>query len=416
MNKSERRLLIATDCLSEGINLQEGFNSLIHYDLAWNPNRLEQREGRIDRFGQQSDVVEVALLYGSNNPIDGVVLEVLLRKAREIRKSIGISVPFPENSASVMEAVTNAILLKPTVTVKQVSHQLSIFEAEEIEIEKNRVARAFDEAEAREKLSRSRFAQNSIKANELESDLKEIDDAIGNAQVVQDFILDALRFIGVQIDKKKDGFRIYTSNIPEKLRGLLSPKSEIDISFKSPTPAGFKYIGRNHPFVEQLSNTIINDSLEQAKPCAARSAVIRTSEVSKKTVLVQLRVRNVIVEQPTNKQIVAEEMWLWGYRGDFNSNDYILKDEAYNLLMNVSASSNIENSEKFYWLNEELSWIEDETKFRLQTDPVALERSNHLVESHSKFRKLVSGNNYKVVEPVLPMDVLGVYILLPEVK
>ena len=126
MNKSERRLLIATDCLSEGINLQEGFNALLHYDLPWNPNRLEQREGRIDRFGQQAETVEVALLYGSNNPIDGVVLEVLLRKAREIRRSIGIAVPFPENSASVMEAVTKSILLKPSVSVKPVSKQLAI--------------------------------------------------------------------------------------------------------------------------------------------------------------------------------------------------------------------------------------------------------------------------------------------------
>lgn len=147
MNKSERRLLIATDCLSEGINLQEGFNALLHYDLPWNPNRLEQREGRIDRFGQHSDSVEVALLYGSNNPIDGVVLEVLLRKAREIRRSIGISVPFPENSASVMEAVTHAILLKPSVSVQQASHQLTMFVAEEIEAEKYRVAKAFEEAE-----------------------------------------------------------------------------------------------------------------------------------------------------------------------------------------------------------------------------------------------------------------------------
>jgi len=57
MNKSERRLLIATDCLSEGINLQDGFNGLLHYDLPWNPNRLEQREGRIDRFGQQAETV-----------------------------------------------------------------------------------------------------------------------------------------------------------------------------------------------------------------------------------------------------------------------------------------------------------------------------------------------------------------------
>ncbi len=40
------RVLVATDCLSEGINLQEYFSAVVHYDLPWNPNRLEQREGR----------------------------------------------------------------------------------------------------------------------------------------------------------------------------------------------------------------------------------------------------------------------------------------------------------------------------------------------------------------------------------
>ena len=72
--------------------------------------------------------------------------------------------------------------------------------------------------------------------------------------------------------------------------------------------------------------------------------------------------------------------------------------------------------EQVYWLNEEMQWVKDETSFRKQTDEVALERAHHLVESHTRFKKLVSGNKYKVVEPVLPMDVLGIYILLPEVK
>jgi hypothetical protein len=40
------RVLVATDCLSEGINLQDDFDAVLHYDLPWNPNRLEQREGR----------------------------------------------------------------------------------------------------------------------------------------------------------------------------------------------------------------------------------------------------------------------------------------------------------------------------------------------------------------------------------
>lgn len=415
MNKSERRLLIATDCLSEGINLQEGFNALLHYDLPWNPNRLEQREGRIDRFGQQSDKVEVALLYGSNNPIDGVVLEVLLRKAREIRRSIGISVPFPENSASVMEAVTNAILLKP-VSVSQVTHQLSLFVAEEIEEEKNRVAKAFEEAEQREIASRSIFAQNAIKAHEIESDLKEVDDAIGDVKAVENFVIESLRFMGVQVDAKKEGYTVYVTNIPQRLRDLLTDKNNIQISFKSPTPTGYKYIGRNHPFTEHLSQHIINRALQGENNSAARAAVLRSADVKQKTVLFQLRVRNVIAEQPSNKQIVAEEMWLWGYEGEVHQKQFIDQEKAFHLLMNTQPSRNIEDGEKVYWLNEEMEWVRDENKFRQQTDAVALERANHLVESHTRFKKLVSGNTYKVVEPVLPMDVLGIYILLPEIK
>jgi SNF2 family DNA or RNA helicase len=52
LSANPQRLLVATDCLSEGIDLQEHFDAVVHYDLPWNPNRLEQRESRVDRFGQ----------------------------------------------------------------------------------------------------------------------------------------------------------------------------------------------------------------------------------------------------------------------------------------------------------------------------------------------------------------------------
>lgn len=416
MNLSERRLLIATDCLSEGINLQEGFNAVLHYDLPWNPNRLEQREGRIDRFGQKSPDVQVALLYGSNNPIDGVVLEVLLRKAEEIRKSIGISVPFPENSASVMEAVTKAILLKPSVSIKQVHRQLALFDDERIEEEKNKAKAAFDKAAEREKLSRSIFAQHAIKAHEIEADLKEMDEAIGDVKAVEQFVIESLRFLGVQVDVKKEGYKVYTSNIPQRLREMLTDRQEIQITFKSPTPVGYKYLGRNHPFTEHLSQHIINGALQRKNGCAARAAVIRTVAVQQKTTLFQFRVRNVIAEQPGNKEIVAEEMWLWGYHGGIRQQQFIGKEEALKLLMGSGATQNMEKPEQAYWLNEEMEWVFDEKTFRSFTDGVALERANHLVTMHTKVRSMVGGTKYKVVEPVLPMDVLGIYILLPEIK
>jgi superfamily II DNA or RNA helicase len=416
MNKSERRLLIATDCLSEGINLQQGFNALLHYDLPWNPNRLEQREGRIDRFGQQAETVEVALLYGSNNPIDGVVLEVLLRKAREIRRSIGIAVPFPENSASVMEAITKSILLKSSVVVKPMEKQLELFEDERIKAEKNKIAKSLEEAEQREKVSRSIFAQNAIKANEIEADLKEVDDAIGDVKTVEQFVVESLRFMGVQVEVKKEGYKIYATNIPQRLRDLLTDKNDIQISFKSPTPAGYKYIGRNHPFTEHLTHNIINSALQGAKNNVSRASVLRTTDVNHKTVLFQFRVRNVIAEQPNNKEIVAEEMWLWGYEGELDQKQFLGKEAAIEILMGVKATQNMEQTEQAYWLDEEMLWVMDDVSFRKQTDEVALQRAHHLVESHTRFKKLVSGNKYKVVEPVLPMDVLGIYILLPEIK
>ncbi len=92
------KVLVATDCLSEGVNLQADFQAVIHYDLAWNPTRHEQREGRVDRFGQPSDVVRALLIYGEDTGIDGIILDVLLRKHEAIRKDLGISVAVPPQS------------------------------------------------------------------------------------------------------------------------------------------------------------------------------------------------------------------------------------------------------------------------------------------------------------------------------
>src|SRR5690606_17223290 len=109
MGAFEKRVLIATDCLSEGINLQEHFNAVLHYDLPWNPNRIEQREGRVDRYGQTAPEIKTYMLYGDNNPMDKFILEVLIRKVRDIKRSIGVSIPIGENNKSLMTELTNKI-------------------------------------------------------------------------------------------------------------------------------------------------------------------------------------------------------------------------------------------------------------------------------------------------------------------
>lgn len=63
---SKVRILLATDAASEGINLQNHCSRLFHYEIPWNPNRMEQRNGRVDRYGQNAKEVNIFHFVGSN--------------------------------------------------------------------------------------------------------------------------------------------------------------------------------------------------------------------------------------------------------------------------------------------------------------------------------------------------------------
>ena len=423
MEPAKQRVLVATDCLSEGINLQELFTGVIHYDLPWNPNRLEQREGRVDRFGQTAKTVKACLLYGADNPIDGVVLDVLLRKVREIKKATGINVPFPEDSQSIIDTITQALLLNPDrkIGVKKGPKQteFDFSDCDEAKTAERQVTAKIKEAADREKLSRGIFAQNAIQAAEIEEDLKTVDEAIGDPRAVQDFVVGVLQnLFGVQVttDKKEDGFHVVTANFPPQLQNLLPAGNTVAISFVSPAPKGFFYLGRNNKFVEQLCQIVMANTLARQDRRAARAAVIRTRDVTRKTTLLLFRCRNVI-EQARDRganphQIVAEEMLLWGWRGTLDDRDFLAHDAATALLGSVRASSDLTPQARAGFLSadlEALAGLDDEF------DKIAEEQSKRLVAAHERFSALMDKQRYQVVYPVLPMDLLGIYILLPEV-
>ena len=79
------QVLVATEAAGEGINLQV-CNILFNYDIPWNPNRLEQRMGRIHRYGQEKDCL--IFNFVATNTIEGHVLERLLDKLKEIRDAL----------------------------------------------------------------------------------------------------------------------------------------------------------------------------------------------------------------------------------------------------------------------------------------------------------------------------------------
>ena len=99
---SNVRILLATDAASEGLDLQNYCSNLIHYEIPWNPNRMEQRNGRIDRHGQKASEVKIYHFVGKNyaqSNTQGVApgelegdLEFLMRaalKVNNIREDLG---------------------------------------------------------------------------------------------------------------------------------------------------------------------------------------------------------------------------------------------------------------------------------------------------------------------------------------
>lgn len=416
MGGAKQRVLIATDCLSEGINLQQHFSGVLHYDLPWNPNRLEQREGRVDRFGQIAPKVKACLLYGADNPIDGIVLDVLLRKVREIKRSTGINVPFPEDSQSIIDTITQALLLNPNrqIDKKRNKNQIefNFGDFEEAATAKANVTRKVDEAAEREKASRSIFAQNAIKAQEIEADLKEVDEAIGDPYAVEEFVTASLNnLFGVQITKDSKGYKLVMGNLPPQLQDLLPAHDPVKISFYSPTPEGYYYLGRNHRFVEQLCQLVMANTLAHVDRRAARAAVIRTKNVHIKTTLLLFRCRNVIEQRKGGHEIVAEEMLLWGWRGTPQQKEFLGHSEAKSLLVEARASSDLSPQARAGFLENELKLLDvlEEDFMR-----VSEQQSQRLVEAHERFSALMDKESYQVVHPVLPMDLLGIYILLPD--
>lgn len=419
-----QRIMVATDCLSEGVNLQDHFSAVIHYDLPWNPNRLEQREGRVDRYGQTAKKVKCIVLYGRDNPIDGAVLDVLIRKANKIHRALGISVPVPMESNSVQEAVFKSLFDKVT-EVKQLTlfphgTQWGEFtsppappEAEQLTLDLVvndapivEVHQSWDRAVEREKQNRTRFAQRAIKPEEIKQELEESDRILGSQDNVREFVRDACARLNCPLVKQKRGWLL--SSIPEKLEFILGSESRL-ITFDSPAPEGVEYIGRNHPLVEGLSRYLLEQALTNTKfPVASRCGFTVTDAVTKPTVILLLRLRH-LLSSPRNQDLLAEECSIGAFTGSPNDPQWLSEDEAIALWQKVEPNDDYPLGRMQAVMERVVSSLPD---LEGALKAIASSRAEVLQESYQRVRAITKEGTVKV-QPQLPMDVLGVYWLQP---
>ena len=422
LSQTDRHVLVCTDCLSEGVNLQQGFDAVIHYDLPWNPNRMEQRNGRIDRFGQTSREVLVSTIHASNNPVDDIVLNILYKKQQEIRDRLGVYLPIAENDASLMEEIMQRIF-EANAKAQPQYMQPSLFSEEELrqdDVEEREIK--LKRLEENEKISHTYFAHNTKKMDptNLKMAIAEAREVIGGGEDTCHFVVQVLRGIGVNVLPDSPlCYHFNRADLPATIAHYFKASSsgQVKISFASPTPKGYQYIGRNHAFVESLSRNVINDTINGGEMEACRAMVIETAHVDVRTTILMMRVRSVIRDkkQPDH-ELVGEEMIFVGYRGRIENHDFLDQESCKMLFNEATASGNVDVTSQRQILTTAISWTYDLNTLRQHTDEIALKRAGHLVDAFTQYRTYVGAKEYQVAEPVLPMDVIAAYVFIPPFK
>ena len=411
------RVLVATDCLSEGINLQEHFDAVVHYDLSWNPTRHEQREGRVDRFGQPSATVRATLLYGVDNPVDGAVLQVILRKAARIREELGVPVPVPDEGRSLTQALLKAVLLRRRGRSDPIGgRQLEMFESH------------WEDVKAKAKRNRTVFAQRRIKPDEVLPEWHKSLAAVGGRDDVQRFASRALARLGSGLEPLERGFKVPTAPLPAKVRERLETEDiagTLAIDFAYPSAPGCRPVQRCHPLIAVLADTLLGRTLsvDDSDPSASdlsagdpgilgRVGCWISEGVSGRTTVALLRLRHQLLTRTQRQEtpLMVEEAAALAWTAP-RTNGPIAGPEALSLLAfdpDGDPPRHVREREAaraLTLLQERAADLED----------FATARASALLDDHLRVREASRATGSTSVHAFPRPDVIDVYVLLPRV-
>lgn len=415
------RVLVATDCLSEGINLQEYFDAVIHYDLSWNPTRHEQREGRVDRYGQKRSVVRATLIYGENNPVDGAVLQVILRKAESIRKELGVSVPLPDDGHTLTHALMQAVLLRHggARPQRELFDPGLLNEARALDVRWTNLAE-------KAKRNRTRFAQRRIKPEEVLPEWRRMQAALGAQDDVQRFVERAMARLNAGLEPQGHAWRAPLGALPLALRERLEAEGlegTVRVDFSQPPARGARFVHRSHPLVAALADELLERALAgdaegdtDGLALLGRAGAWRTAAVQKQTTVLLLRLRHQITatvaaaagHSGRSATLLVEEalpVALVGRR----SPTVVAGDEAAAWLA-APAAGELAVHARHRVLDEVLGELDGR---RAELDALAASRAESLLADHTRVRQASAARGRYNVQALTPVDVMAAYVLLP---
>jgi superfamily II DNA or RNA helicase len=408
---SRRRVLVATDCLSEGVNLQDHFDAVVHYDLAWNPTRHEQREGRVDRFGQTRDVVRAVTIYGADNGVDRIVLDVLIRKFKAIRNATGVSVPVPDEADSVVEALVEGLIQK-----RERADQLVLDLGQDAS--RARLHQQWESAAERERASRTKYAQETIHPEEALREAQAARAALGDRAEVETFVVETLRALGASVSPSAPppSWQADLAALPSALRdalpaGLVQPAL---LHRDFPAPRDHIVLTRTDPAVEAVARYVLDTALDPAlgHRVAARAGVARSQGVARRTTLLLVRFRfHLDLPAPGGvRQQVCEEARFAAFSGPPDHPEW-LDPTATAALVDLRPDANVDPDHAKSLLEGLLS---AKSSWAAHLDDFADDLAAEVLAAHRRVRAGAgAARRGLAVTAQKPADLLGVYIYLP---
>lgn len=418
MGEAEQRILVATDCLSEGINLQNLFTAVVHYDLSWNPTRHEQREGRVDRFGQKAREVRTTMLYGQDNPVDGAVLQVILRKAESIRKELGVLVPMPDDEGKLTQALVGAVLLRKGTTASKMPQMGLDFGEPEAAIDT-----AWQSARDKASKNRTLFAQRRLKPEDVLPEWQKTLAVLGGEEDVERFVKRAALQLGAPLEAAiKAGanhWKLHTGSLPGSVRERLEGEGllgTLRVDFHQPAATGAQFIHRTHPLVSVLADYLLESALERSAAndktldAVARAGAIFTEAVQVKTtvLLVRLRHQLTVTHRGESRLLLCEETLTVGVPADESMP--LLEDAAARALMASEPSRNMPPPLRDQHIQRSLDQLDTQQP---TLEALARKRAQLLLDDHRRVREAAQGRGEYRVTPSLPVDIMGVFVLIP---
>lgn len=405
--KKTQHLLVATDCLSEGINLQQIFDTVVHYDLSWNPTRHQQREGRVDRFGQPAELVRSVMMFSPDSAIDGAVLDVILRKAEEIRKATGVTVPLPEERGPVTDALMASIMLRRGSS-KQLALDLRLDDGARL------VETRWRDVAEKEKRSRARFAQNAMKPQEVAPEWEKATKFLGSPEAARVFVERAMVRFGVSLEPRKSLVLAHVHALEGGLRERLEQRGmtgSVRLALSEPAPSGSALLTRAHPLTSTLAESLVEASLDtESLPGLGigRVGAWPTPAVERITRIALLRIRyKLTVHARKERLLLAEEAALVALHDD----RVVASGEDARILLDTPAAADLAQSARDRFIGRA-----QEDLPRLIDGPLAdfvRARAEELAEDHARLRAAAGSASRVTVEAVQPPDVIGLFVLMP---